>query len=48
MTTTKLAPSDLRHTVDAASLGFTDTSELLHLQLPWIGRNAPSGRPALA
>jgi predicted ATP-dependent protease len=36
--TTTLSPADLRHTVDAASLGFTDTSELLHLQLPWIGQ----------
>ncbi len=38
MKTLKLLPSDLRHTVDAASLGFADTTELLHLQLPWIGQ----------
>jgi hypothetical protein len=38
MTTLKLLPGDLRLTVDAASLGFTNTSELLHLKLPWIGQ----------
>lgn len=34
----KLLPDQLRRTVDAASLGFSQTSELLHLQLPWIGQ----------
>ena len=35
---TQLAPSDLRLTVDPPSLGFTDTSELVQLALPWIGQ----------
>ena len=38
MSTLKLIPSELRRTVDAASLGFSITTELLHLQLPWIGQ----------
>ncbi len=38
MTDSKLLPSELRRTVDAASLGFASTSELTHPQLPWIGQ----------
>jgi len=38
MTTSKLFPADLRRTVNADALGFTDTSELLALPLPWIGQ----------
>ncbi len=38
MTILKLLPSELRRTVDAVSLGFANTAELLHLQLPWIGQ----------
>ncbi len=38
MTITKLASSELRLTVDPATLGIADTSELLHLPLPWIGQ----------
>jgi len=38
MTPTPLSPSELRHTVNVAALGFADTSELLALPLPWIGQ----------
>ncbi|HPW83131.1 MAG TPA: ATP-binding protein [Rhodoferax sp.] len=38
MTALILPASDLRRTVDPASLGFSDTSELLHHPLPWIGQ----------
>jgi len=38
MSAFRLSPLDLRLRVDAASLGFTDTSELLHHPLPWIGQ----------
>nr|WP_319563338.1 ATP-binding protein [uncultured Rhodoferax sp.] len=38
MTTSKLSASELRCHVDAASLGFTSTTELQHLPLPWIGQ----------
>jgi len=38
MTAPKLPASALRRTVDPASLGFSDTSELLHHPLPWIGQ----------
>ena len=34
----ELTPGDLRLSIDASSLGFADTSELLHLPLPWIGQ----------
>ena len=34
----ELAPGDLRLSIDVSSLGFADTSELLHLPLPWIGQ----------
>jgi predicted ATP-dependent protease len=33
-----LSPADLRLTLDPASLGFTDTSELIEEPLPWIGQ----------
>ncbi|MGB9129806.1 MAG: ATP-binding protein, partial [Thiobacillus sp.] len=33
-----LSPADLRLTLDPASLGFTDTSELIGEPLPWIGQ----------
>ena len=33
-----LSPADLRLTLDPASLGFSDTSELLNEPLPWIGQ----------
>ena len=35
----ELKPGDLRLSVDAKALGFTDTSELQHLPLPWIGQS---------
>jgi predicted ATP-dependent protease len=35
---TPLAPSQLRHRVDAASLRFATTAELVHEPLPWIGQ----------
>ena len=38
MTALILPASELRRTVDPASLGFSDTSELLHHPLPWIGQ----------
>ena len=34
----ELTTDQLRKTVDAATLGFADTSELLHKPLPWIGQ----------
>ncbi|KVW93281.1 Lon protease family protein [Thiobacillus denitrificans] len=33
-----LTPADLRLTLDPASLGFADTSELIEEPLPWIGQ----------
>ena len=33
-----LSPADLRLTIDPASLGFADTSELMQEPLPWIGQ----------
>ena len=33
-----LSPADLRLTLDPATLGFADTSELLQEPLPWIGQ----------
>ena len=33
-----LSPAELRLTIDPASLGFADTSELLQEPLPWIGQ----------
>ncbi|HSJ79897.1 MAG TPA: hypothetical protein VK910_01680, partial [Thiobacillus sp.] len=33
-----LTPADLRLTLDPASLGFSDTSELIEEPLPWIGQ----------
>ncbi|MGO8753946.1 MAG: Lon protease family protein [Gallionellaceae bacterium] len=33
-----LTPADLRLTIAAAALGFSDTSELLESALPWIGQ----------
>jgi len=33
-----LSPADLRLTIDPASLGFSDTSELQQEALPWIGQ----------
>ncbi len=33
-----LSASELRRTVDPLSLGFSQTSELLHLPFPWIGQ----------
>lgn len=38
MPISNLTPADLRLTIDPGSLGFADTSELLHLSLPWIGQ----------
>ncbi len=38
MTSQRLLPQDLRLTVDVSNFGFADTSELLHLPLPWIGQ----------
>ena len=38
MTTQKLAPADLRLTIPADALGYSDTSELLEYALPWIGQ----------
>jgi predicted ATP-dependent protease len=34
----ELNPGDLRLQVDPTTLGFSDTSELIHLPLPWIGQ----------
>ncbi|WP_228768100.1 Lon protease family protein [Limnohabitans sp. DM1] len=33
-----LSASELRRTIDPIALGFADTSELMHLPLPWIGQ----------
>ncbi|MBK6294418.1 MAG: AAA family ATPase [Rhodoferax sp.] len=38
MSISSLAPDDLRVTIHPPSLGFADTSELVHLPLPWIGQ----------
>jgi predicted ATP-dependent protease len=38
MTVAELNPSDLRLTVDPASLGFEDTSELRGVPLSWVGQ----------
>jgi len=38
MPASRLSPAELRLRVDAAGLGFADTSELLHHPLPWIGQ----------
>ena len=38
MTIAKVSAADLRLSVDAAALGFADTSELLQQPLPWIGQ----------
>jgi predicted ATP-dependent protease len=38
MTIVTVSPADLRLSVDPATLGFADTSELLQLTLPWIGQ----------
>lgn len=38
MTATRLDSTELRLHVDAAALGFQDTSELCHEPLPWIGQ----------
>jgi predicted ATP-dependent protease len=38
MPTAILSPAELRLTIDPASLGFADTSELQHEPLPWIGQ----------
>ena len=38
MTVAELTPSDLRLTVDPASLGFEDTSELRGAPLSWVGQ----------
>ncbi|MDL2339253.1 MAG: ATP-binding protein [Pseudomonadota bacterium] len=38
MTIASVSPVDLRLSVDPATLGFADTSELLQLPLPWIGQ----------
>lgn len=38
MTVAELTPSDLRLTVDPASLGFKDTSELPGVPLSWVGQ----------
>ncbi len=38
MPISNLIPADLRLTIAPDSLGFSDTSELLNLSLPWIGQ----------
>ncbi len=38
MPISNLTPADLRLTIAPDSLGFSDTSELLNLPLPWIGQ----------
>jgi predicted ATP-dependent protease len=38
MPTVSLSPAELRLTLDPASLGFADTSELVGEPLPWIGQ----------
>jgi predicted ATP-dependent protease len=38
MPISNLTPAELRLTFDPATLGFTDTSEMLEYQLPWIGQ----------
>jgi predicted ATP-dependent protease len=38
MAISSLAPGALRVTIDPASLGFSDTSELTSMSLPWIGQ----------
>jgi predicted ATP-dependent protease len=38
MTIVEVSPAELRLSVDPATLGFSDTSELLQLPLPWIGQ----------
>ena len=38
MTISNLTPHDLRVAIAPESLGFTDTSALLHHRLPWIGQ----------
>ncbi len=38
MPISNLTPADLRLTIDPASFGFSDTSELLQYPLPWIGQ----------
>lgn len=38
MSISSLTPIDLRVTIAPESLGFSDTTELLHEQLPWIGQ----------
>jgi predicted ATP-dependent protease len=39
MTISHLTPHDLHVAIAPETLGFTDTSELLHLPLPWIGQD---------
>jgi predicted ATP-dependent protease len=38
MTIVKVSPAELRLSIDPATLGFADTSELLQQPLPWIGQ----------
>jgi predicted ATP-dependent protease len=38
MPTLNLTPAELRLSIDPATLGFADTSEMLEYQLPWIGQ----------
>ena len=38
MPISNLSPDELRFTIDPATLGFADTTELLHEPLPWIGQ----------
>lgn len=38
MSIAKISPSDLRLSIDAASLGFASTADLLDQPLPWIGQ----------
>ena len=38
MPVVKLTSSELRFTIDPDTLNFSDTSELLHHPLPWIGQ----------
>ena len=39
MTVTRLSPDQLRLRIPPESLGFADTSELVHRDLPWVGQD---------
>lgn len=48
MTVTILSREQLHLHITTDSLGFADTSELLHKTLPWVGKSAPNRRRTLA